>query len=740
MKTAKRILIMLLCAALLLALPQGALASPDMTAQEKADALFALGLFKGTGKKADGTPDYALDGFATRDAAATMLIRLMGREAKAKAQYDAGALACPFVDTAGWAAANVTWLYESGYVNGTGGNTFSGSSSITARQFAAMILRALGYSEANGDFRFTGALDFAVSRGLLTQAQSDAWSGDFRRAGMVEMCYNALYLPMRDSRITLLDKLTNDGIFKPSYDLGLADTAPIALTLLYSGGGSVSRWSVEEPASADPVCADVDGDGKPEIIFAVRTIHCLDAASGKIKWMTPSGHDVSEQAGANDWFGAAVLSPLIADYDGGGDLEILTFTTNYVKDQTFVGIYDAWGNFKAKWTTAHAARAVKAADLDGNGTLEFAFGFGVGSSGDAAVVVYDNRGNILPGWPKKCGFGLYSETIEATDLDGDGKKELVLLFDEDQIAAFHMDGSDVVAAGGPYAGLNWIGLPIAENYEHEVKLADWARRFGGVSSGQGDSILGEAREDRNINTGTYGGVVAADVDGNGTEELVFTSMILDGALVMRNGVNSYEGIARYFTTFILNKDRTRYRNPAKGFDWTQMPTDTGEIISLGTSDLPAPKIVPVVSDLDGDGNCEIVFSSFDGKVHCFHLDGTEHGAWPYALTGRSTQVLSFASKPVAADVNGDGKKEILFTTYTSGSQTAVRGKLMVLDCSGKLLAEAVLPPWWGYEGEGDVYYADGSRAAPTVADINGDGKPEILVTTMSCGVCAYSVD
>ena len=353
MKTAKRILIMLLCAALLLALPQGALASPDMTAQEKADALFALGLFKGTGKKADGTPDYALDGFATRDAAATMLIRLMGREAKAKAQYDAGALACPFVDTAGWAAANVTWLYESGYVNGTGGNTFSGSSSITARQFAAMILRALGYSEANGDFRFTGALDFAVSRGLLTQAQSDAWSGDFRRAGMVEMCYNALYLPMRDSRITLLEKLTNDGIFKPSYDLGLADTAPIALTLLYAGGGSVSRWSVEEPASADPVCADVDGDGKPEIIFAVRTIHCLDAASGKIKWMTPSGHDVSEQAGANDWFGAAVLSPLIADYDGGGDLEILTFSTNYVKDQTFVGIYDWTGT--APWSSPSAS-------------------------------------------------------------------------------------------------------------------------------------------------------------------------------------------------------------------------------------------------------------------------------------------------------------------------------------------------------------------------------------------------
>lgn len=484
MKAMKRLFLLLLCAALLLALGQGALAAPEQTAEEKADALYALGLFKGTGTKSDGTPDYALDGYATRDAAATMLIRLMGREAKAKAQYAAGALRCPFVDTADWAAANVTWLYESGYINGTGGNTFSGSSNITAQQFAAMTLRALGYSEANGDFTYARALPFAVSKGLLTQAQSADWAGDFRRAGMAEMCYNALYQTMRDSRLTLLEKLTNDGVFKPGYDLTLAATPALTLRPLYTGGGSVSRWTVEEPASTDPVCADVDGDGKLEIIFAVRTIHCLDAATGAIKWKTPSGHDVSENAGDDACFGAAVLSPLVLDCDGDGAPEILTFTTNYGLDQTFVGIYDGAGRFQARWTTPHAARAVKAVDLDGDGTVELAMGFGVGGSGDGAVTVYNRVGNVLSGWPRKCGYGLYSETIEAVDLDGDGTKELVLLFDEDQIAAFHLDGSDVIASGGPYEGLRWSGLPLAENYEHEVKLAQWARKYGARPPGR----------------------------------------------------------------------------------------------------------------------------------------------------------------------------------------------------------------------------------------------------------------
>lgn len=744
MKQLKRLLIILLAAALLLSVPLSASAATpadSMTAEQMAEALRQLGLFKGYGDNPDGTPNFGLEDKAARDAAATMLIRLMGRESKAKAQYDSGALHCPFVDTASWATANVTWLYEAGCINGIGGDRFGGNYDITAQQFAAMILRALGYSEKNGDFTFAQALSFAVSKGLMTQKQSEDWSkeGKFLRAGMVEMCYRALYLNMRDSKLTLFDKLTNDGVFKSSYDLTVGSTAPLQLKTVYTGGGSISKWTVEEPASADPICADVDGDGKLEVIFAVRTLFCLEASTGKIKWSVPSGHDVTENASDDAYFGAAVLSPMVLDCDGDGKPEIVTFFTNYVKDQTYVGVYDGTGRFKAHWTTAHAARAVEADDMDGDGKIEIAMGFGVGESRDPAVAVYDWRGNMLPGWPKKCGFGLYSNSMEAVDLDGDGKKELVMLFDEDQIAAFKLDGSDVLAAGGPYAGLRWRGLPMAENYEHEMVIVDWARNHGGSASGMGDSILGTYREDRNINAGTFGGVVAADVDGNGTVELVFTSMIIDGALAMRNGVNSYEGIARYFTTFILNTDRTRYTNAAKGYDWTQIPTDVGEILSLGSSALPAPRINPTVSDLDGDGNKEIIFSSYDGKVHCFDLDGTEHGAWPYAVTSRSSAVESFASRPVAADVNGDGKQEIIFATYTSGDQTDVRGRLIVLDCTGKLLAETTFPSFWGYTGPGDLYYANGSRATPAVADIDGDGKLEILVTTLSSGVCAYKI-
>ena len=168
---------------------------------------------------------YALGDAATRNEAATMLIRLLGRESKALAQYGAGNLVCPFTDVARWAQANVTWLYEAGYVNGVADDLYNGGGTVTAQQFAAMVLRSLGYSEQNGDYTYAGALDFAVSLGLLTAGQRADWRDSFLRGGMVELCYNALYLPLRDSSLTLLEKLTNDGVFKASYDTAVAEAA-----------------------------------------------------------------------------------------------------------------------------------------------------------------------------------------------------------------------------------------------------------------------------------------------------------------------------------------------------------------------------------------------------------------------------------------------------------------------------------------------------------------------------------
>ena len=75
---------------------------------------------------------------------------------------------------------------------------------------------------------------------------------------------------------------------------------------------------------------------------------------------------------------------------------------------------------KYHWTTDMRITAAHISDLDGDGRCEFAIGHGVGASMKPSVALYSLTGQMLPGWPKVQGYGLYSDSITSLDLDGDG--------------------------------------------------------------------------------------------------------------------------------------------------------------------------------------------------------------------------------------------------------------------------------------------------------------------------------
>lgn len=706
-----------------------------LSTEEKAGALYELGLFRGTGLKDDGTPEYDLNGMATRSQGATMLIRLLGKESKAQAQYAAGAVTSPFTDLEGWAAGTVNWLYANNLTNGTGKTTYSGKNKISAQQFATFILRALGYSDSGSDpdFTYAKALDFAVQKQVITAEQSTAFQADFRRGGMVEMCYNALYLKMNDSDLTLLEKLTNDGIFKSSYknNTSVAGTKAMTLTEKYKGGGlPAGTWYMEEQCLGNAVCGDLDGDGKLEIVFGVYSIFCVNAADGSLKWRI----DKSEVGGQT--LNKRVPFQIL-DWDGDGKNEIFAMT--FSDSKGFVKIIDAAGKVKQSWTidTGYQIRAGYPTDLDGDGKYELVIGMGVGANGmngAPAVYVYNNNGAVRSGWPQVQGYGLYSNSITTVDLDGDGMQEIVLTYDDTQICAFRADGTRVEAAS---FGATWDKIHFFANYDTE--------KFNPEDLTTSDV--------RNGLMGTHSGLVADDLDGDGKKEIVGVALINNTKFTADNMssdnfVNSFSSSAQYFAPYIINLDRTRYQNASKGFDWSRIPTDTGtiftlygEVLSTGaTVDFTDSDCRPVTADVDGDGVKEILYASNDGQVHCFSLDGTEHGAWPFALNSRTTSVpgyVRYASRPTVADINGDGKLEVIFTTYTPRGQTSERGKLYVLDYTGKKLAEATLPPM--LIKDVDVNYADGCSTSPIVADIDNDGRMEIVVATFNCGLVAYEI-
>ncbi|MEA4894462.1 MAG: S-layer homology domain-containing protein [Oscillospiraceae bacterium] len=167
-----------------------------------AGELKTLGLFQGTN---DG---FELDRAPTRTEAAVMLVRLLGSESQAKAQYAEGAASCPFTDMPDWAKPYVSWLYENDLVKGVSDTVFGASGQCTAKMYCTFVLRALGYSDSEGDFTFDQAVDLAEYIGVC---DADMAEGTFLRDYAVAISYRALAASLNGTETSLLEKLVAEG-------------------------------------------------------------------------------------------------------------------------------------------------------------------------------------------------------------------------------------------------------------------------------------------------------------------------------------------------------------------------------------------------------------------------------------------------------------------------------------------------------------------------------------------------
>lgn len=208
MKT-KRLLSLLLTLVLLC----GALAVPAAAATEQsraaANELYRLGLFQGSGTLPDGSPNFDLDGTATRAQAATMLVRLLGGEEEALSRH----YSHPFTDVPGWAGDYLGYAYQNKMVNGRTATTFDSDCRVSAADFLTMLLRAMGYSQVDWQDPYPTARAVGLD-----------WSGanDFRRGDMAYICQSALSCMPSGSSQTLLQGLEAQGAVKP------AETTPAA--------------------------------------------------------------------------------------------------------------------------------------------------------------------------------------------------------------------------------------------------------------------------------------------------------------------------------------------------------------------------------------------------------------------------------------------------------------------------------------------------------------------------------
>jgi hypothetical protein len=136
----------------------------------------------------------------------------------------------------------------------------------------------------------------------------------------------------------------------------------------------------------------------------------------------------------------------------------------------------------------------------------------------------------------------------------------------------------------------------------------------------------------------------------------------------------------------------------------------------------------VVADLDGNGFKEILYPSYDGRVHAYWLDKTEHGDWPFKVPGSG---FRFAGEPIVADLDNDGRAEVIFTSWPENESGQV-GQLHILNHLGQQLHAVNLPA-----PHGDNW--NGGLAAPTLDNIDADADLELVIGTTASGVVAYDL-
>jgi hypothetical protein len=465
-----------------------------------------------------------------------------------------------------------------------------------------------------------------------------------------------------------------------------------APVLKWQRGGCFNSWC-ETGWYSSPAAANIDGDPQLEVIAGMYDLVALDGETGALQWRAESGSRV--------WPAIAIV-----DLTGNSSLEIVVGRSGDT-----LTVYNTSGG--VLWARnpfgGGEIRTLAVADLESNGAYEIIVGRASGGA-TKQLNVFDANGNVRSGWPARrdgepgYGWGMYNQNVAAADLNGDNLLEIIGPTDTHYITGLDRNGNQLPAHA--MYGANKVWSQVGVHVSHAVDLRGYANCGSEHRPNFADSAP-----------------VLADVDGNGLREVIVVGNVYNC------GTDPYTSL--YQMPFIFNADRSRWGGA--GFDWTAIPTPDGAAgprsENYNVIETAVPN--PVLADLDGDGYLEILYPSYDGRLHAYWLDKTEHGDWPFEVYNPAEGLLRFASEPAVADLDNDGVAEVIFASWVQKGSYQT-GKLHMVSALGKTIFEVALPA--GFNADWN-----GAMAAPTLANIDNDADLEVVLLTAHSGVVVFDL-
>jgi hypothetical protein len=333
--------------------------------------------------------------------------------------------------------------------------------------------------------------------------------------------------------------------------------------------------------------------------------------------------------------------------------------------------------------------------------------------------------SIVKGFPKYLGAS-GEGSPRLVDLDGDGKREVLYPTSDGWLHAFKGDGTELWT----FKTRRLDGLQ--DTSEASPFVANYLQ--GGKANNayvRGDVNLDLARESL-----PPGAPAIGDIDGDGKKEIVF---------------GTYAG-----TIYALHTDGTPLGGkwPLRLPDVPSCPRGT-PALPTGTPCMDEQHPISrgavasiSLADMDKDGKLDVISAAFDGNVYVFHGDGSPVDGWPVEVhydgdqpgndprmctadptSNRPCLHSRIITTPAVGDMNGDGVPEIAVGSNQYVGNGGTLGPFYALDGRGtKAPGGPVLPGWPVIASSFKLFplVGEGIVSAGMMADIDGDGKPEVI--------------